>query len=89
MAASIPVRKDKTPYSGNRVLDGTSSAQDWEWGKNVPLGQLPRSLNPEKGYILTANNRQSPDQAINDYGAIALPTARALRITEIIEDGIK
>ena len=57
MAASIPVRKDKTPYSGNRVLDGTSSAQDWEWGKNVPLGQLPRSLNPEKGYILTANNR--------------------------------
>jgi hypothetical protein len=50
---------------------------------------LPRSLNPEKGYILTANNRQSPDKAINDYGAIALPTARALRITEIIEDGIK
>ena len=89
MVASVPVRKNKTPYSGLKVLDGTSSANDWDWGSNVPLIDLPRSLNPERGYIVTSNNRQSPDHAINDYGAIAMPTPRALRITEIIEEGIQ
>ena len=89
MMASIPLRKDRTPYVGNRVLDGSTTAQDWETGKNVPLEQLPRSLNPEKGYLVTANHRQTTDNAINDYGAIAMPTSRALRITEMIEGGIK
>jgi acyl-homoserine lactone acylase PvdQ len=30
MLAPFPNRKDKTPYVGNRVLDGTTSAYDWE-----------------------------------------------------------
>ena len=72
-----------------KVLDGTTTASDWKWGSNAPLSQLPRSLNPKKGYILSSNNRQSPDNTIHDYGAIALPTSRALRITEILEEGIK
>ena len=39
LVASIPVRKDKTPFIGLRVLDGTSSAYDWEGNgaKTVPL----------------------------------------------------
>ena len=37
MMASIPLRKDRTPYVGNKVLDGSTTAQDWETGKNVPL----------------------------------------------------
>merc|ERR1712003_269624 len=55
--APVPVRKDKTPYIGPRVLDGTSSAYDWEADRTAPLLELPRSLNPSKGYIVTANNR--------------------------------
>jgi len=55
--APVPVRKDKTPYIGSRVLDGTSSAYDWEADRTAPLLELPRSLNPSKGYIVTANNR--------------------------------
>ena len=30
MLVSFPNRKDKTPFIGNRVLDGTTSAFDWE-----------------------------------------------------------
>ena len=37
MMAPCPVRKDKTPYAGMRVLDGTTTASDWELGNNAPL----------------------------------------------------
>ena len=52
----MPVRKDQTPYLGCRVLDGTTSQFDWE-DSLVPLKDLPRSINPKRGYISNANNR--------------------------------
>lgn len=55
MLASIPNRKDKTPYIGNRVLNGETSAYDWDG--LVSAAEYPRAYNPEKGYIVTANNR--------------------------------
>ena len=59
LLAPLPVRKDNTPYIGCRVLDGRTSAYDWEAGnKQVPLSELPRSYNPKKGFIVTANNKQ-------------------------------
>ena len=56
-AASLPIRKNTTPYIGCRVLDGTTSAYDWVPFKNAPIIAQPRSYNPERGYIVTANNR--------------------------------
>lgn len=85
MCASIPVRKDTTPHIGSRVLDGSKSVYDWESGRNVPLSDLPRSFNPEKGYIVTANNRHVSDHAKHDYGANPMSTARSIRITDMIE----
>jgi len=49
-------RKDETPYLGCRVLDGRTSQFDWT-DEIVPLSELPRALNPEKGYLANANNR--------------------------------
>ena len=53
---SAPVRKEKTPYIGSRVLDGTTSKWDWT-GELMPQSAMPKSLNPKKGYLATANNR--------------------------------
>lgn len=53
---TIPERKDKTPFISNRVLDGTTTTWDWT-GKIIPQRDLPRSINPKKGYIVTANGR--------------------------------
>ena len=53
---TVPERKDKTPYIGSRVLDGTTSKFDWT-ERVVPLRDLPKSVNPSKGYIATANGR--------------------------------
>ena len=86
--APIPVRKDKTPYIGCRVLDGRTSEHDWEAGKLVPIAELARSVNPKKGFLVTANNMQTSDHAKYDHGSGIMSPARAQRLTEMIEEGI-
>jgi penicillin amidase len=87
MLCPTPIRKDKTPFIGSRVLDGRTSEFDWEG--LVPAKDLPRSINPERGYIVTANNRQAPENSLYDYGANNMPTGRANRIDEMINNKIK
>lgn len=86
LANNMPIRKDGKPYTGCRVLDGTKSDNDWiGW---LEPRKLPRVINPKKGYIVTANNRQMPDNVHSDYGATITSTIRAQRITELIQIGI-
>ena len=75
MLASIPNRRDKTPNIGNRVLDGTTSAYDWDG--LVPVRNLPRGFNPKKGFFVTANNRVMPEHSADDIGASSPSTGRA------------
>jgi len=49
MLASYPNRRNKTPYIGNRVLNGETTLYDWDGF--FPVSELPKSFNPEKGYI--------------------------------------
>ena len=53
----VPMRKDKTPFLGLRVLNGRTTAYDWDGTQTVALKDLPRSLNPSKGFIVSANNK--------------------------------
>ena len=82
MLVPFPNRKDKTPFIGNRVLDGSTTAYDWDG--LVSISQLPKSFNPKKGFIATANQRQIPDHTTDDIGATSMSTGRAQRIDEII-----
>ena len=86
LANNIPIRKDGKPYTGCRVLDGTTTATDWIG--YVKPSDLPRVINPKKGFIVTANNRQMPDNVQVDHGATITSTIRAQRITELIQKGI-
>jgi penicillin amidase len=86
LAANYPNRKNKTPYSGCRVLDGTNSDNDWDG--YLPAKSMPRVINPKKGYIVTANNRVVPENSELDIGATITSTVRAQRITELIQSGI-
>jgi penicillin amidase len=82
MLSPSPIRKNKTPFIGARILDGTTSDFDWEGFADIK--DLPRSLNPKKGYIVTANNRQVPDNSKFDHGAAQMSTGRAQRIDEML-----
>ena len=59
LVAPLPIRKDKTPFIGLRVLDGRKSDFDWvgDGIQTAPLKDLARSLNPSKGYVASANNK--------------------------------
>ena len=84
----VPVRKDKTPYLGCRVLDGRTTKFDWVWGELVPLKDQPRSLNPKKGYLVSANGLVTTEHANTDIGVTMGSTPRHIRIDEIIRQGI-
>lgn len=83
MLVAYPNRKDQTPYIGNRVLDGSTT--NYDWNGLIPVKELPYTINPEKGYIVTANNRQMSDHSNNDVAATSWSTPRAERISEMID----
>ena len=82
---TIPERHDKTPFIACRALDGTTSKFDWT-GNIIHQKDLPRSINPKKGYIVTANGRQTSDNALNDYGVTMNCPGRTLRIDEMLRE---
>lgn len=88
MGVAFPRRKDQTPFLGCRVLDGTTSEFDWIDHELVPVKELPRSYNPEKGFIVSANNRHTSEHAKTDYGSTLMSTARAVRIDEMLQQKI-
>ena len=69
--------------------DGTRPVPGWtgeyEWVETIPFDDLPRSFNPAKGYIVTANNAvvdsDYPYLIAKDWA----PGYRACRICELIE----
>ncbi|MGB1026125.1 MAG: penicillin acylase family protein [Rhodospirillaceae bacterium] len=58
-ATMVPARQADTPLS----LTVASSQADRDWQSTYGVDALPQILNPEKGYIASANNRSGPDGA--------------------------
>lgn len=42
-------------FPTDRILDGASGR--FEWGREIPVTQRPRTINPSQGYIFTANHK--------------------------------
>lgn len=55
MPGLVPIRKN-----GDGRLPVPGWNDDYEWTGYIPFEDLPYSLNPPSGYIVTANNRVSP-----------------------------
>jgi penicillin amidase len=77
----IPIRASG---DGSLPVPGWSGAYDWV--NYIPFEQLPRSYNPEKGYIVTANNAVVDDTYRYLISKDWAPGYRAKRITELIEN---
>lgn len=52
MAARVPIRK-----KGHGEVPVPGDTDDYEWTGYIPFEQLPQALNPESGFIATANAR--------------------------------
>ncbi|KUP09189.1 beta-lactam antibiotic acylase [Bacillus coahuilensis m2-6] len=78
---NLPLRKN-----GDGLLPVPGWTDEYEWTGYVPYDELPRSVNPESGYIATANNKvvdESYPYHISHYWA---QPYRYLRIEEVLEE---
>ena len=68
--------------------DGRWPVPGWdgkhEWKRYVPFDALPRELNPDEGYIVTANNQVVGDKYPHTLGADTAPGYRSARIRELL-----
>ena len=58
-----------------------------DWRGFVPEDEWPRVLNPQKGFVVTANNKVTPEGYPHDLSLEWAEPYRAARITRMIEDG--
>jgi penicillin amidase len=68
--------------------DGTLPAPGWtgeyEWTGEVPFEEMPHALNPEQGFVVTANNRIIPEEYPWFFGNVWMNGYRAKRLTELL-----
>ncbi|WP_187254651.1 penicillin acylase family protein [Alkalicoccus halolimnae] len=84
-------------YRGQGLLpirgssDGTFPVPGWDpdyqWQGFIPSEELPTIMNPDSGYILTANNMPAAEDYEYEIGRSFFPY-RALRLEEMLEDQI-
>ena len=73
-------------FSGLPV-DGSSGDYDWEG--DIPLDQMPRLLNPDRGYIISCNNKIVNDSYPYFLGNSFMNGFRANRINQIFSSSSK
>jgi penicillin amidase len=69
--------------------EGTMPVPGWndeyEWRGSIPFAQMPRSFNPEKGYIVNANNRITDGHYPYFISHDWAPGDRAVRIEQLLQ----
>lgn len=80
----IPVRGDRRPPPVTPVPGWTG---EWDWRGILPFDEHPRALDPPRGFIVTANNRQTVEPIADLISGTWQEPFRAMRITEMIGNG--
>ena len=78
----LPIRRGGCPDLPKPGWTG-----EYEWDGWVPYEELPEITDPDAGYVVTANNRVTPDDFPHHVSSDYLDGYRAERITELIEAG--
>ena len=73
-----------------RAGDGTVPVPGWtdeyEWDGFVPFEELPWAVDPERGFLVTANDRVQPEDAAHPLGQDFHAPDRAARITALLDE---
>ena len=57
---------------------------EYEWGEAVPYDEMPELVDPEAGFLVTANNRIAPDDYPHHISSDYLDGFRAKRVEQLI-----
>jgi penicillin amidase len=79
LTGAYPVRKN---HDGLLPVPGWTD--EYEWIGWIPYDELPRSLNPDEGFLCTANNKPHDESYPHLLGREFLPPFRARRIAQMI-----
>ncbi|MBN2025784.1 MAG: penicillin acylase family protein [Actinobacteria bacterium] len=80
-AGLIPVREG---HDGSVPLPGENP--DYEWKGFVPVDEMPRILNPERGWIATANNQVVGEGYPHVITSMWEPSCRQARIAVLLQE---
>lgn len=80
----IPIRKQ-----GDGQLPVPGDSSDYGWEGYVPFDELPRSVNPESGFIATANNQVVDDNYPHHITDFWAQPYRYERIAQVLESSDK
>jgi penicillin amidase len=83
MAGRVPIRGDSLPPPLGPVPGWTG---EWDWNGYLSADRHPAVADPERGYVVTANNRQVAGDVGDLIGQDWEPPFRAARITQMIMD---
>lgn len=81
--ALLPIRQNS-----NGMFPVPGWDPDYQWDGFIPNEELPQIINPERGYIMTANNKPVDDDYPYEIGRSFYPY-RAERLDEIIVNQIE
>ena len=84
-AGKFPRRSQETGFSA--ILDGASPQDAWQGYLTWP--EQPKSINPPRGFVVTANNRIAPELSPSLATGFWEPAYRATRIAELLEGSYK
>lgn len=79
LAGPVPIRKN---HRGHRPVPGWSGGYEWEGF--VPFEELPKSFDPEEGYIASANEAPEASSGADPIPGAYLPDYRKSRIQELL-----
>lgn len=79
----IPIYKD----GKDALLPLNGWEKENEWQDYIPYDELPAIMNPEKGFIATANNKITPDSYPYHISNVWAQPYRYERIEEVLESG--
>ena len=82
-AGRVPVRKPANDLKGMAPAPGWLAKYDWDG--YVPFEQLPQSLNPASGAVVTANHRIIPPGYAHFISSDWQPPYRADRIQQLLD----
>ena len=80
----IPIRNNPENIY---IQDGTKSINDWV--RFVSPEENPRVIDPDRGFIVTANNKIATDNLVGGISLNQVISGRAVKITEYINAHIK
>ncbi len=78
----IPIRK-----SGDAQLPVPGDSSEYEWTGYVPYDELPKIVNPDAGFIATANNQVIDDSYPYHITDLWAQAYRYERISEVLSEG--